>query len=119
MAVFSIVSSFHWLLLARSLQGVASACVAVCGMGMIARMYEENEEERSKFMGYILGGIAAGVLIGYPLGGFLFQFVGEAAPFIIISVCSLVLLCKYLQTDACYVTNHALNKISHQYNVPP
>ena len=42
---------------------------------MVARMYEDNEEERSKFMGYILGGIATGVLIGYPLGGFLFQFV--------------------------------------------
>ena len=46
-------------------------------------------------MGYILGGIAAGVLIGYPFGGFLFEFLNEAAPFIIISVCSLMLLCKY------------------------
>ena len=64
-------------------------------MGMVARMYEDNEEERSKFIGYILGGIATGVLIGYPLGGFLFQFVNEASPFVIISLCALVMLCRY------------------------
>ena len=56
--VFSVVSKFSWLLIARSLHGVASSCISVCGMGMVARMYEENEEERSKFMGHILGGIA-------------------------------------------------------------
>ena len=89
------MSSFAWLLVARSLHGVASSCIAVCGMGMVARMFEDNEEQRSKFMGYILGGIASGVLIGYPLGGFLFQFVNEASPFIIISICVLVLLCEY------------------------
>ena len=64
-------------------------------MGMVARMYEENEEERSKFMGHILGGIATGVLIGYPLGGILFQFLNESAPFILISASVLCMLCKY------------------------
>ena len=66
-------------------------------MGMVARMYEDNEEERSKFMGHILGGIATGVLIGYPLGGFLFQFVNEASPFIIISLCAIIMLCRYFR----------------------
>ena len=47
-------------------------------------MYEDNEEERSEKMGYILGGIATGVLIGYPLGGFLFEFINEGSPFNII-----------------------------------
>ena len=36
-------------------------------------------------MGYVLGGIAAGVLIGYPLGGFMFEFFGESAPFVVVS----------------------------------
>ena len=47
-------------------------------------MYK-HEEERSRVMGYVLGGIAVGVLIGYPLGGILFDFCGESAPFILIS----------------------------------
>ena len=63
-------------------------------MGMVAKMYEDNEEERSKFMGHILGGIATGVLIGYPLGGFLFQFLNEASPFIVISILVSIMLCK-------------------------
>ena len=92
------MSNFSWLLIARSLHGVASSCISVCGMGMVARMYEENEEERSKFMGHIMGGIATGVLIGYPLGGFLFQFLNESSPFILISICVVFLLCK-LQLD--------------------
>ena len=36
-------------------------------------------------MGYVLGGIAAGVLIGYPLGGVMFEFFGESAPFVVVS----------------------------------
>ncbi len=51
-----------------------------------------NEEERSKVMGYVLGGIAAGVLIGYPLGGVMFEFFGEAAPFVVVSFASGALL---------------------------
>ena len=61
---------------------------------MVARMYEDNEEERSEKMGYILGGIATGVLIGYPLGGFLFEFINEGSPFIIIGIFVAIMLCE-------------------------
>ncbi len=54
-------------------------------------MYPE-EKQRSRIMGYVLGGIAVGVLVGYPLGGFLFDFVGESAPFIVISFATGILL---------------------------
>jgi hypothetical protein len=30
--------------MARSLQGIASSCIAVAGMGMIAKMYDEDQE---------------------------------------------------------------------------
>ena len=83
--VFAIVTSFPWLLFARSLQGIASACIAVAGMGMIADL-NEDDEERSRIMGQIMGGIAAGVLIGYPLGGFLYDFIGESSPFILLVI---------------------------------
>lgn len=48
-------------------------------------MYPEDQQ-RSKIMGIILGSVALGVLFGYPLGGFLYDFVNEAAPFIIIAL---------------------------------
>ena len=52
---------------------------------MIADL-NEDDEERSRIMGQILGGIAAGVLIGYPLGGFLYDFIGESSPFILLVI---------------------------------
>ena len=64
---------------------MASASIAVAGMGMIATLYDDDEE-RSRIMGLVLGGIATGVLIGYPLGGFLFDFVDESAPFILLVI---------------------------------
>lgn len=89
--MFSVFSSFPLLLLARSLQGVASSCIAVAGMGMIAQLYSE-EKERSKVMGNVLGGIAVGVLIGYPFGGVLYDFVGKMAPFLIVSLVTAILV---------------------------
>lgn len=64
---------------------MASASIAVAGMGMIANLYGD-EEERSRVMGLVLGGIAMGVLVGYPFGGLLFDFVGESSPFVLIGI---------------------------------
>jgi DHA1 family solute carrier family 18 vesicular amine transporter 1/2 len=52
----------------------------------------DNEQERSKVMGTVLGGIAAGVLIGYPFGGVLYNMAGKTAPFVIIASLTLVVL---------------------------
>ena len=70
---------------------MGSSCISVAGMGMIARLYSD-EEERSKVMGKVLGGIAVGVLIGYPFGGVLYDFVGKTPPFVIISVATAVVV---------------------------
>lgn len=53
-------------------------------MSLVAQLYPE-EEKRSKIMGVILGSIALGVLLGYPFGGILYDFVGKSAPFYILS----------------------------------
>lgn len=41
---------------------------------------------RSKIMGIVLGSMALGVLVGYPFGSLMYDFVGKMAPFFIISV---------------------------------
>ena len=96
LSVFTLASSFYWLFIARSLQGIASSSIAVAGMGMIANLFEDDHQ-RSKIMGWVLGGIAAGVLIGYPLGGVLFDFVGETAPFIMLDIAICITLCIELK----------------------
>ncbi|KAG4067246.1 hypothetical protein HA402_000237 [Bradysia odoriphaga] len=89
--VFAIGVSYYALLFARALQGVASSCIGVCGMSLVAQLYPE-EEKRSKVMGVVLGSIALGVLLGYPFGGILYDFVGKSAPFYILSVIIFALL---------------------------
>lgn len=34
-------------------------------------------------MGFVLGSVAVGVLIGYPFGGFMYDFWGKTAPFLV------------------------------------
>ncbi|CRK88770.1 CLUMA_CG002602, isoform A [Clunio marinus] len=82
--IFCVGDSFLMLLIARAVEGIGSACINVCGMSLIAQLYPEDHH-RSKVMGIVLGSIALGVLFGYPLGGILYDFVSESAPFIIIA----------------------------------
>lgn len=41
-------------------------------------------------MGRILGSVAMGVLLGYPFGGFLYDFASKSAPFYVIAVLLLI-----------------------------
>lgn len=47
-------------------------------------------------MGIALGGLALGVLIGPPFGGFMYQFVGKSAPFIVLAFLALLDGCLQL-----------------------
>lgn len=57
-------------------------------MGMLAEQYPDDKE-RGNAMGIALGGLALGVLIGPPFGGFMSEFVGKSAPFLILSILAL------------------------------
>ncbi|CAM6053405.1 unnamed protein product [Sphagnum tenellum] len=49
-------------------------------------------------MGIALGGLALGVLIGPPFGGFMYEFVGKSAPFLILAFLALLDGCEYAHT---------------------
>lgn len=83
--VFALADNYFYLLIARAIQGVGSSCLGVCGMSLVAQLYPEDDR-RSKVMGIVLGSIALGVLIGYPVGGILYDFVGKSSPFWILCV---------------------------------
>lgn len=63
------------------------------GMGMLADRYPDDKE-RGNAMGLALGGLALGVLIGPPFGGFMYQFVGKSSPFIILAMLALADGCE-------------------------
>ena len=56
----------------------------VIGLGLVASTIHE-EGRRSESLGRALGGGAVGVLLGYPVGGFLYQWTGKTLPFLIIT----------------------------------
>ncbi|KAJ6669024.1 hypothetical protein lerEdw1_007833 [Lerista edwardsae] len=53
-------------------------------MGMLASVYTDDEE-RGNAMGIALGGMAMGVLVGPPFGSVMYEFVGKAAPFLVLA----------------------------------
>lgn len=81
--VFAYGNSYGVLVLARALHGSSSAAIAVSGMSMLAR--NVPKESRAHIMPFAFGGIALGVLIGYPLGGAAYQTFGKSAPFLFIA----------------------------------
>ncbi|XP_066476967.1 synaptic vesicular amine transporter isoform X2 [Tiliqua scincoides] len=82
--MFAFSESYKLLFIARSLQGVGSSCSSVAGMGMLASVYTDDEE-RGNAMGIALGGMAMGVLVGPPFGSVMYEFVGKAAPFLVLA----------------------------------
>ncbi|XP_071441380.1 synaptic vesicular amine transporter-like [Hetaerina americana] len=85
--LFAFARRYAWLLVARSLQGIASACIGVAGMCLVAERYPEEGGSRGKIMGVVLGATALGVLLGYPLGGLLYDFTGgKKTPFLVVAV---------------------------------
>ena len=57
-----------------------------------SRFVNSCDELVTRIMGLVMGAIATGVLIGYPMGGILFDFVGESCPFIVIVVATSITL---------------------------
>ena len=52
---------------------------------MLASCYPDDVE-RGQALGFALGGLALGVLVGPPFGGFMYEYVGKEAPFLILAV---------------------------------
>lgn len=85
---FSFSSSYLFLFLARSMQGVGSAFADTSGLAMIADRFTE-EGERSKALGIALAFISFGSLVAPPFGGTLYEYLGRRVPFILLALLAL------------------------------
>ncbi|XP_030761773.1 synaptic vesicular amine transporter-like [Sitophilus oryzae] len=98
--LFAYGKTYGLLVLARALHGSSSAAIAVSGMCILAK--NVPKDSRNRLMPLAFGGIALGVLIGYPLGGAAYQMFGKTAPFLFISLfvfISIVLQLSFLSDE--------------------
>ncbi|XP_062613862.1 synaptic vesicular amine transporter-like [Saccostrea cucullata] len=87
--VYACAGTFSSFLAGRLAHGIASSFSSIAGMSILADLYE-SDYERSKVMGVAMGGVALGVVVGYPFGGFLYSFCGQSSPFIILCIMIIV-----------------------------
>ncbi|NWV05350.1 VMAT1 protein, partial [Ptilonorhynchus violaceus] len=87
--MFAFSGTYTLLFIARALQGVGSSFSSVAGLGLLASVYTDDAE-RGSAMGIALGGLALGVLIGAPFGSIMYEFVGKAAPFLVLAFLALL-----------------------------
>lgn len=90
--------TIHWLILSRAVQAVGTAMFASIGPGMVATVFPA--EERGKWIGVMVMMVAAGFMVGPPLGGLLLRFFGWNSIFLInlpIGVAGLYLVYRYFR----------------------
>ncbi|WP_163582538.1 MFS transporter [Gracilibacillus saliphilus] len=94
--IYAFATSFWVLVLARLLQGFAAAIPWTAGLALLAEVFQK--EERGKAMGMAMSGQAGGVLMGPPIGGWLYEFGGYHFPFFIATGIALItaILCLVL-----------------------
>jgi DHA1 family solute carrier family 18 vesicular amine transporter 1/2 len=89
-----LLPSLPMLFVARFAQGASCAITWTAAMGLIAAVFRDSDREAAgpatgwlqsmpmaQADSFVTFGISAGVLVGPPLGGFLFDHVRKAAPF--------------------------------------
>jgi len=79
--LFAFATNYMTLLVARGLQGVAAAATWTAGLALLADAFPS--QARGRIMGIALTGMTAGLLVGPPLGGLLYEWGGYQWPFLL------------------------------------
>ncbi|MBA2564558.1 MAG: MFS transporter [Gemmatimonadetes bacterium] len=77
---FAFSRSLPVLFAARLVQGAADAVTWVVGFALIADLY--GVAERGRILGIVMAGTGLGVMLGPPLGGWLYEIGGMRLPFL-------------------------------------
>lgn len=93
-AIYGLVTNALFLAICRFLQGVAAAATWTGGLALMAVMYPDRQGEK---LGLILAAMGVGTVLGPPLGGFLYEYLGYRSMFYVLAMGFLVLLFMILK----------------------
>ncbi|WP_301665390.1 MFS transporter [Methanoculleus frigidifontis] len=80
-ALFGLAATVPALILARSIQGISAAATWSAGLALLADTYGQGE--LGEKMGVTMAAMSVGMVIGPVAGGYLYEYVGYTATFII------------------------------------
>ncbi|CAH1784903.1 unnamed protein product [Owenia fusiformis] len=81
---FAFSKSYAMLFATRLIQGASSSLSAVTGMGLLASRFTDDIK-RGKMMGIAIGGLSIGIIVGPVFGSVLYQYFGQAVPFLAVA----------------------------------
>ena len=81
--MWAFFTSYSTLLIARSVQGLASSMCTAGGMSLVANTHIASE--RGGASGVAMSGVAGGILIGPTIGGMLFGQFGQKVTFLVLA----------------------------------
>jgi len=82
--LFAGADGYALLLIARSLQGIAAAAIWTAGLASLAAAFAQ--ERRGRVLALMTTISALGTLLGPPLGGFIAEYWGQAAAFVMLAL---------------------------------
>ncbi|XP_071802874.1 synaptic vesicular amine transporter-like [Asterias amurensis] len=116
--VFAFGITYEVMLTARIIHGLGATLNEIGGLGILAYKYRNDEKKRGFAFGLAIGGFAAGTLIGPPLGGITYDFLGKEAPFLIMAgffialgVLELIVFCPHSKQRKIYTNGSPVYKL--------
>ncbi|XP_072178640.1 chromaffin granule amine transporter-like [Diadema setosum] len=89
---FAFAHNMPFLFLARFLHGVGGIGVEVAGIAYLSLLYDHDKDAKGLVFGILTSCFAGGNLIGPPFGSILYDFAGQASPFLILAGITLLIL---------------------------
>ena len=89
--IFAYATTYEAMMVSRASQGIASALIMTTGLAMVARVHNDDDKQRGIALSRAFFGVAAGVSLGPPLGGFLYTAGGSVTTFLILTaICAVI-----------------------------
>lgn len=95
--LFAYSNGLPWLFAARLVQGAADAVTWVVGFALIADSYGPGE--RGRVSGIVMSGTSAAVMVGPTIGGWLYEWGGIRAPFLLVAALAAAAALGFLWLD--------------------